>query len=220
MFILAVLGLLFLTFITTATAIFTVPSPDYLHGPKNYDISDINEKVSTSISSNEVMQNIDDNNNKNINESEIIDDHSNDDGQTMYVIEFESELGDKNIVHGGGMDNQSPLDPWSIVWYIGSFGGLVTFFLIVSCSEWCCRKNARPIGSSCDQRCDDNQQQNNTNISETPPPPYHLFAPPPYDSINYSDLVDKSSSDKFDIYVITTTPTTTTTTTNTQSASS
>ncbi|KAK0174461.1 hypothetical protein PV327_010228 [Microctonus hyperodae] len=100
-----------------------------------------------------------------------------------------------------GTDNQSPLDPWSIVWYIGSFGGLVAFFLIVSCSEWCCRRSARPSTPYNPQR---SVETTNTprGVTETPPPPYHLFAPPSYDSVNYIDLVDKTSGEKMDIFVI------------------
>ena len=39
--------------------------------------------------------------------------------------------------------------------------------------------------------------------TESPPPPYHLFAPPPYDSINYAEFQDKNFNEKLDIYVIT-----------------
>lgn len=39
-------------------------------------------------------------------------------------------------------------------------------------------------------------------VTETPPPPYHLFAPPPYDSVNYGEIMDKTSGEKVDIYVI------------------
>ncbi|KAJ8680037.1 hypothetical protein QAD02_015824 [Eretmocerus hayati] len=117
------------------------------------------------------------------------------DEQTVYVIEFETEpdaaKGDghrnragKGLPHDG-TDLQSPLDPWSIVWYIGSFGGLVAFFLIVSCSEWCCRRGARPLSVPYTQRGEVlNAQPLN---DSSPPPPYHLFAPPPYDSVNYGD---------------------------------
>lgn len=64
------------------------------------------------------MQNLDETNKKNTNESEIIDDHSNDDGQTMYVIEFESELGDKNVVHGGKKNHND----------LGNLNDLINFF--------------------------------------------------------------------------------------------
>lgn len=128
--------------------------------------------------------------------------------QTVYFIEFETEPDEKDeaprkrgkdgrVVYG---ETQSPLDPWSIVWYIGSFGGLVAFFLIVSCSEWCCRRNARPMSVPYIQRGE--VISGAQGVAETPPPPYHLFAPPPYDSINYADLSDKASGEKLDIYVI------------------
>ncbi|XP_031778973.1 uncharacterized protein LOC100678650 isoform X2 [Nasonia vitripennis] len=121
------------------------------------------------------------------------------DEQTVYVIEFETEAdGSKD-----GSEAQSPLDPWSIVWYIGSFGGLVAFFLIVSCSEWCCRRGARPLSVPYTQR-GEVINPNGQPVSESPPPPYHLFAPPPYDSVNYAEIADKSGNgEKLDIYVIT-----------------
>lgn len=96
-------------------------------------------------------------------------------------------------------DDQNPLDPWSIVWYIGSFGGLVAFFLIVSCSEWCCRRGGRSLSVPYSQR---NEVINGPVVTETPPPPYHLFAPPSYDSVNYGEITDKTSGEKVDIYVI------------------
>ncbi|XP_043282934.1 uncharacterized protein [Venturia canescens] len=136
-------------------------------------------------------------------------------GERTILAVFESELperdeksGTKSGKEGASVsddsDNQSPLDPWSIVWYIGSFGGLVAFFLIVSCSEWCCRRGARQLNSSYVNRGNMTSDQTNVgNVStETPPPPYHLFAPPPYDSVNYGDLVDKTSGEKIDIFVI------------------
>lgn len=100
------------------------------------------------------------------------------------------------------MDHVSPLDPWSIVWYIGSFGGLVAFFLIVSCSEWCCRRGARPANTSYSGQRSGETVNTGHGVTETPPPPYHLFAPPPYDSVNYGQLVDKASGEKMNIYVI------------------
>ncbi|XP_014246504.1 uncharacterized protein LOC106664928 [Cimex lectularius] len=75
-------------------------------------------------------------------------------------------------------------DPLSVVWYLGAFGGLIAFFLVVTFSEWCCaskhlyRRQALPgpyistfgDGLDCTPR--------------TPPPPYHLFAPPPYEVVS------------------------------------
>ncbi|XP_076654336.1 uncharacterized protein LOC143359887 isoform X3 [Halictus rubicundus] len=142
------------------------------------------------------------------------DDQSEDD-KTVYVIEFESESNEKEeTLQSKGKDgpagrflfvsvdgdDQNPLDPWSIVWYIGSFGGLVAFFLIVSCSEWCCRRGGRPLTVPYAQRAE--VMNGSQVVTETPPPPYHLFAPPPYDSVNYGEIVDKVSGEKLDIYVI------------------
>ncbi|XP_033327251.1 uncharacterized protein LOC117220897 isoform X4 [Megalopta genalis] len=140
-------------------------------------------------------------------------DYRSEDEKTVYVIEFESESNEKEeqskrkdgpagrflFVSVDG-DDQNPLDPWSIVWYIGSFGGLVAFFLIVSCSEWCCRRGGRPLTVPYAQRTE--VMNGSQVVTETPPPPYHLFAPPPYDSVNYGEIVDKASGEKLDIYVI------------------
>ncbi|KAL0124852.1 hypothetical protein PUN28_006604 [Cardiocondyla obscurior] len=103
---------------------------------------------------------------------------------------------EEESVHAG---LQSPVDPLSIIWYIGSFGGLVLFFLVVSCSEWCCRRSGRPLAMPYTQRAD---TINTARIAESPPPPYHLFAPPSYDSVNYEDIVDKTTGKKLDVYVI------------------
>ncbi|XP_044731949.1 uncharacterized protein LOC123294841 [Chrysoperla carnea] len=85
-------------------------------------------------------------------------------------------------------------DPWSIVWYVGSFGGLVIFFLVVSCSEWCCRRDtvANSSLNNRRQRCrlHEDYQSQSQHVPETPPPAYHLFAPPAYESV-YKDCVYK-----------------------------
>ncbi|KYM78526.1 hypothetical protein ALC53_11181, partial [Atta colombica] len=137
------------------------------------------------------------------------DDDDDVDGGTVYVIAFggkeENTEKERDTEESGphfvvvNSDMQNPLDPWSIVWYIGSFGGLVAFFLIVSCSEWCCRRGGRPLTVPYAQRA---ETLNTTGVTETPPPPYHLFAPPSYDSVNYNEIVDKTSDEKLDIYVI------------------
>ncbi|XP_011691804.1 PREDICTED: uncharacterized protein LOC105452427 isoform X2 [Wasmannia auropunctata] len=143
------------------------------------------------------------NDNRHSVDSKSNDDDADADGGTVYVIAFEGkeesaekERDTEESVNG---DLQNPLDPWSIVWYIGSFGGLVAFFLIVSCSEWCCRRGGRPLAVPYAQRA---ETINTTGVTETPPPPYHLFAPPSYDSVNYGEIVDKTSGEKLDIYVI------------------
>lgn len=94
-------------------------------------------------------------------------------------------------------------DPWTIVWYIGSFGGLIAFFLVVSCSEWCCLRNRAAHRQqqlqNAQRACQSGVERVRTNSGrptcDTPPPSYHLFAPPPYDSVNYEDK-------KYDIFVV------------------
>ncbi|CAD6230865.1 GSCOCG00006854001-RA-CDS [Cotesia congregata] len=188
----------FTIIITTIPAIFTSPAPDYLHSLANYDFPDFGKKSPKRNESNQVSQRYKSRN-----------DESPHEEQTMYVIEFESEPrergmnnGNKDGDHDLDVDKHSPLDPWSIVWYIGSFGGLVAFFLIVSCSEWCCRRGARTLGTPYGVPRTGEAVNSSRGVTETPPPPYHLFAPPPYDSVNYADLVDKASGEKLNIYVI------------------
>ncbi|GJQ75486.1 hypothetical protein Trydic_g17573 [Trypoxylus dichotomus] len=93
--------------------------------------------------------------------------------------------------------NDDAFDSWSVVWYIASFGGLIGFFLVVSCSEWCCRKHIR-----------DNQVRRSavpsvpastSTVSESPPPAYDLFAPPSYESLSSSPNNEKH---EYDIYVV------------------
>jgi len=95
-----------------------------------------------------------------------------------------------------GTDDVSPLDSWSVVWYIASFGGLIAFFLIVSCSEWCCRKAVRNS-----QNCSRTPTIPPTpTTTDTPPPSYDEFAPPSYESI----CLGRSRGEKseYDIYVV------------------
>ncbi|XP_017886193.1 uncharacterized protein LOC108628633 [Ceratina calcarata] len=181
--------------VATNQAFVAAPAP--VHGASSYDVT-----AQRRLESNEVIH-------KANNDPQHPDDSTNDDRddeQTVYVIEFESESNEKeeslqtkggNATNGG---DENPLDPWSIVWYIGSFGGLVAFFLIVSCSEWCCRRGGRPLTVPYAQRTE--VISSGQVVTETPPPPYHLFAPPPYDSVNYGEIVDKASGEKVDIYVI------------------
>ncbi|XP_012142197.1 uncharacterized protein LOC100879597 [Megachile rotundata] len=184
--------------VATNQAFLAAPAP--VHGVSSYDATDVQRRLET----NEVIHKT------NNNHEQHPDDSSNDDRDdepTVYVIEFESELNEKeDSMQNKGKDSsndgdsQNPLDPWSIVWYIGSFGGLVAFFLIVSCSEWCCRRGGRTITVPYAQRAE--VINGGQVVTETPPPPYHLFAPPPYDSVNYGEIVDKTSGEKLDIYVI------------------
>lgn len=181
--------------VATNQAFLAAPAP--VHGASSYDVTGVQRRLE----SYEVIHKV--NNNQH-----PVDSTSNnrDDEQTVYVFEFESESNEKEESLQEGKetpndeeDDQNPLDPWSIVWYIGSFGGLVAFFLIVSCSEWCCRRGGRSLSVPYSQR---NEVINGPVVTETPPPPYHLFAPPSYDSVNYGEITDKTSGEKVDIYVI------------------
>ncbi|XP_060812905.1 uncharacterized protein LOC132905536 isoform X2 [Bombus pascuorum] len=171
-------------------------APVSVHGAPSYDVTSVQSRLET----NEVIHKVNNNHQQPVD----LRNDDRDDGQTLYVIEFESESNEKEGNKGKDPslvdnDGQNPLDPWSIVWYIGSFGGLVAFFLIVSCSEWCCRRGGRPLTVPYTQRA---EAINGPVVTETPPPPYHLFAPPPYDSVNYGEIVDKTAGEKLDIYVI------------------
>ena len=73
------------------------------------------------------------------------------------------------------------------MWYLISFGGLITFFLLVSFSEVCCKKSI-PVLAEVDD--DENQQEFSS------PPPYDLFAPPTYDSLFEEKKSEKSKKGK------------------------
>lgn len=82
-------------------------------------------------------------------------------------------------------DEKRVLDPWSLVWYMASFAGLVTFFLVVSCSECCCSKRAArtPPNTPPTSPVESTSEVSHW-VEETPPPPYDLFAPPSYDTLH------------------------------------
>lgn len=63
-------------------------------------------------------------------------------------------------------------DTMSIMWYLVSFAGLVTFFLLLSFSEFCCKKAPALSNSQITDR-----------VEPLAPPPYELFAPPSYESL-------------------------------------
>jgi hypothetical protein len=98
-------------------------------------------------------------------------------------------------------ENKREVDPWSLVWYMASFGGLVTFFLVVSCSECCCSKRAtRTPRSVSTTRPVELPPEVTQWVDETPPPPYHLFAPPSYDTLFYGSVSEDKM--KCEIYVV------------------
>ncbi|XP_048507856.1 uncharacterized protein LOC105690062 isoform X2 [Athalia rosae] len=177
----------------------------YARGLASYDVTaTTNDHRSRQI--NEVLQRIEDDEDSAIMKSNVNGRTVEERGGSIYVIEFESESNEFNdgstnaTTESIQVETHGPLDPWSIVWYIGSFGGLVAFFLVVSCSEWCCRRGARPVTISYSQSGEGGSGSSGS--QDTPPPPYHLFAPPPYESIYYGDITDKDSGEKMDIFVI------------------
>ncbi|KRT84917.1 hypothetical protein AMK59_1857 [Oryctes borbonicus] len=93
--------------------------------------------------------------------------------------------------------NDEAFDSWSVVWYIASFGGLIAFFLVVSCSEWCCRKHIRD--NQMRRSPDPSVPVSSSTGSESPPPAYDLFAPPSYESLSPSPNNEKH---EYDIYVV------------------
>lgn len=95
------------------------------------------------------------------------------------------------------VSDTASLDTWSIVWYIASFGGLILFFLIVSCSEWCCRRNAR---RGCQRQ---NAQTAVPVVPDTPPPSYDQFAPPSYEELWVGGSRQaKCEKTEYDVYVV------------------
>ncbi|RZC41497.1 uncharacterized protein BDFB_001382, partial [Asbolus verrucosus] len=99
----------------------------------------------------------------------------------------------------GANNDSTPLDSWSVVWYIASFGGLIIFFLIVSCSEWCCRRAIRN-SQGCNRS--NNPAASPTAVPDTPPPSYDQFAPPSYESICLGRHERGSEKSEYDIYVV------------------
>lgn len=95
---------------------------------------------------------------------------------------------------------------WSVIWYLGAFGGLVTFFVVVTCSEWCfgnhmyTRHGTNEIYVNAFQAS--SFQESHQRAPETPPPPYHLFAPPSYSDLFGSVKGGKRKISKINIFII------------------
>lgn len=115
----------------------------------------------------------------------------------LEVIHYSNAASDYIPVQPDDVSDQS-LDTWSVIWYIASFGGLILFFLIVSCSEWCCRRNAR---RNC-QRTTTSQNPTQV-VLDTPPPSYDQFAPPAYEDLWVgSSRGSRGEKSEYDIYVV------------------
>lgn len=100
-----------------------------------------------------------------------------------------------------GVESQDS-DPWSVIWYLGAFSGLITFFLVVTCSEWCCGNHLYTRHYGANHIYANSFTHTSYRPPETPPPPYHLFAPPSYnDSIKNCQEKPKSTK-KSNIFII------------------
>lgn len=120
----------------------------------------------------------------------------------LYVVLNNQEDTDSvNTTATPESDNKRVVDPWSLVWYMASFGGLVVFFLVVSCSECCCSKRAArtPPGTAPTSPVDSTSEVTHW-VEETPPPPYDLFAPPSYDTLCYGGA--RECKNKCEVYVV------------------
>lgn len=97
--------------------------------------------------------------------------------------------------------NRREVDPWSLLFYMASFGGFVAFFLVISCFECCCCKCAsrRQPNTSNDSPVESLPTETQR-VDESPPPPYHLFAPPSYDTLFYGSVSEDKN--KCEVYVV------------------
>ncbi|XP_048507858.1 uncharacterized protein LOC105690062 isoform X3 [Athalia rosae] len=108
-------------------AFLTAPLPAYARGLASYDVTaTTNDHRSRQI--NEVLQRIEDDEDSAIMKSNVNGRTVEERGGSIYVIEFESESNEFNdgstnaTTESIQVETHGPLDPWSIVWYIGSFG--------------------------------------------------------------------------------------------------
>lgn len=100
-----------------------------------------------------------------------------------------------------GVESQDA-DPWSVIWYLGAFSGLITFFLVVTCSEWCCGNHLYTRHYGANHIYANSFTHTSYRPPETPPPPYHLFAPPSYnDSVKNCQEKQKPPK-KSNIFII------------------
>ncbi|XP_021914765.1 uncharacterized protein LOC110827422 [Zootermopsis nevadensis] len=120
----------------------------------------------------------------------------------LYVVVDDREDAEQtNTTSVPGSENKREVDPRSLVWYMASFGGLVTFFLVVSCSECCCSKRTqRTPNSTSSARPAEPPAEVTQWLNETPPPPYHLFAPPSYETLFYESVGE--TKNKCEVYVV------------------
>ena len=93
------------------------------------------------------------------------------------------------------------LDPWSVIWYMVSFAGLVSFFMVVSCFDCCCTKRA-PITppNSLPSSLVASASDVSGSVEDMTPPSYDHFAPPSYDALGYG--IAQGCKKKCDVFVL------------------
>lgn len=103
-----------------------------------------------------------------------------------------------------GSETREVVDMWSVMWYLGAFGGLVTFFIIVICSEWCFGNHMytrHGINELYVNAYQSNFHETQQRVSDTPPPPYDLFAPPSYSDL-FGKTQDPKKKSKINVFII------------------
>jgi len=84
--------------------------------------------------------------------------------------------------------------------YAISVGGLVVFFMVITCSECCCTKREARTPPNPTPASPVEPTPEETHWVEETPPPYHLFAPPSYDTLHYG--ISRECKDKCEVYVV------------------
>ncbi|XP_023710865.1 uncharacterized protein LOC111866290 [Cryptotermes secundus] len=128
-------------------------------------------------------------------------DHTSRNSRLYLVLDDQEGIEETNTTVTPDSGNKREVDPWSLLFYMASFGGFVAFFLVISCFECCCCKCAsrRPQNTSTDSPVEPLPTETQW-VHETPPPPYHLFAPPSYDTLFYGSVRDDKH--KCGVYVV------------------
>lgn len=145
-----------------------VQSRSLQEGPRKHDVSEYDSPVGFSLLDNTDTLNILDL------ESTIENDGNRRNSNVQQHSAYDYDTTDQNKA-----EKQSSNDGWCVVWYLGAFGSLVGFFLIITCMELFFRMPM--YRQSHLQAFMQNLHAENKPTPESPPPPYHLFAPPDYD---------------------------------------
>ncbi|XP_065217477.1 uncharacterized protein LOC135843491 isoform X2 [Planococcus citri] len=166
-----------------------VQSRSFQEGPKRSDASEYDSPMGFGL-----LENTDNLNTMDLKTNPISskNDLNNNNAQQPQLYDYDTT--DQNKP-----EKQSSTEGWCVVWYLGAFGSLVCFFLIITCMELFFRM---PLyrQSHLQAFIQNLHNENKPYTPESPPPPYHLFAPP-----DYNETVQKAADDKrktLDIFVI------------------